>query len=747
MKKIRPVIFLTAFILLALTSCNWDLWEKSVKDYGTGYGNISATLTFVGDAPTYASATKAVYKDKIIITWNGVIGADYYEIYKSEDLDNPQWTRLTTNAVATTTYTDTNVEPGKTYLYTVRARSLSNLSLLGEFSNETYGNTLTAPTSFSATQGESSKEIHLSWSKVSNIKGYRIYWSTTGYGGTWNVLIPDGMQVDYYIYSSNTTEAAYVPKKQYRGSNIYFYIVAISNSGIESDSSVQRIGYTYVEGAPTAPKNFTASRGTSTTEITLSWDAMYPKNDSTLSYDWNVYRSAEGESELLIFSTTEGSSQPDVAEGKMSYTDTDATLKEGVAYTYKIFAVGDVQLDDGTTIKANGKPSTAEGFLLSPPTEIISKKIVDGGFEFVFSDALGAQENSSNWHYAILGKENASDDWTAFLMLDINESGQYKFTTTYNASSALPEERYQYFNVQTINGSLKSKSYADIKDQDGFYIKRPSPVDSFNASDNTVFSHSTAISGYYPVCLTLTKDSAVVSYTVRIWKTEVKDVNASGYEEITVTPSSYNKSSNILKDICTTPIGTKYYFAVNGKDQLGRESGWSDIDSGYSAITGATLIKYMQIYCFKPWEHIDTNYLTTDYPYKDKDINNKWKNSTIYSKIKAAGTGSLTDPITESSYFHSGTITYGAVVAGVGGAVSFSYNNFGEVEWMNTTGSYTMNVTMSGDGTVSTKTGLTIKGMYPAEIGMGNLSVKSQSFSGTYTVKQNNGLGAEEVSP
>ena len=745
MKRIRPVILLTILILLALTSCNWDLWEKSVKDYGTGYGSISATLTFVGDAPTYASATKATYKDKIIITWNAVIGADYYEIYKSEDLDNPQWTRLATNAVATTTYTDTDVEPGKTYLYTVRARSLSNLSLLGEFSNETYGNTLTAPASFSATQGESSKEIHLSWSKVNNVKGYRIYWSTTGYGGTWNVLIPDGMQVDDYIYSNNTAEAAYVPKKQYKGSNIYFYIVAVSNSGIESDPSVQRIGYTFVEGAPKAPENFTASRGTSTTEITLSWDEMYPKNGN---YDWDVYRSAEGESELLVFSTKEGSAQPTVAEGKMSYTDT-STLKEGVAYTYKIIAIGDVTLEDGSVITANGKPSTAEGFLLSPPTEIISKKIVDGGFEFVFSDALGAQENPS-WYYTVLGKENASDDWTAlgsYAIVHINEAGQYTIKTTYDASSDEKEKRYQYFNVRTVNGSLTSKSYADIQDQDGFYIKRPSPVDSFNASDNTVFSNSTAVSGYYPVSIILTKDSAVVSYTVRIWKKEVTNVNATGYEEITVTPSSYDKSTNILKDICNTPIGTKYYFAVNGKDLLGRESGWSYIDSGYSAITGATLINYMQIYCFKPWEHIDTNYLTTDYPYKDKDINTKWKNSTIYSKISAAGLGSLTDPITETSYFHGGTITYGAVRDGVGGAVSFSYNNFGEVEWMNTTGSYTMNVSMSGDGTVSTKTGLTIGGMYPAEIGMGNLSVKSQSFSGTYTVKQNNGLGAEEVNP
>jgi hypothetical protein len=245
----------------------------------------------------------------------------------------------------------------------------------------------------------------------------------------------------------------------------------------------------------------------------------------------------------------------------------------------------------------------------------------------------------------------------------------------------------------------------------------------------------------------MTKDSAVSYYKVKIWKSEPSDVTATADFEKNVTSETLNKTTSILKDVITTPIGQKYYFAVNGVDELGRESGWSKVDSGYSAITGAKLIKYMQIYCFKPWEKIDTAYLTTEYPYKDKDINTKWKNSAIYGKIKEAGMGSLSDGITEYSYFHNGSVTYRAVASGLGGAVTFAYSNFGEVEWMYTTGNYTMNVSLDGDGTVSSKTGLTIGGMYPAEIGMGNLGVVSQSFSGTYTVKQKNGLAAESVSP
>ena len=56
-----------------------------------------------------------------------------------------------------------------------------------------------------------------------------------------------------------------------------------------------------------------------------------------------------------------------------------------------------------------------------------------------------------------------------------------------------------------------------------------------------------------------------------------------------------------------------------------------------------------------------------------------------------------------------------------------------------------MNVSMSGSG--DTTGGLTVKGWYPATIGMTNLSVSDQKFVGTYTVTQTNGLSAEEVSP
>lgn len=741
MKKVTVALLVLSALMLSV-SCRWDIWSSSVIDYGKGTGTITTKLNFTGEAPTYASATKALYSDKIVVTWNKVNGADFYEIYRKIDDATSTWTKVTANAVDTTRYEDTSVVAGVTYMYKVRARSFSSLSILGDYSETVYGTVLTPPLSFTAAQGDEIKSIKLTWTKVDNVKGYKIYWSTTGYGGTWSLVIPSDLQVYDYTYSSNMTEASFVPAKANRGAYIYFYIVSISESGVESSPSIQRTGYTRVEGAPSSAKNFTASRGTSKDAVTLQWDAMFPQNDETKSYDWDIYRSAEGESETLIYSTKNGDPQPTIVEGRMTLSDS-TSLKEGVEYTYKIIAIGEITNDDGTTVTANGSPASASGFLLSPPTEIISKELTDSGFRFVFKDALGADENPS-WSYTVYGKTNdPNDEWhelEGYESIPVTEKGEYTIETVYS------EKNYEYFSVRTNAGYVASRSYADAVDKNGFYVARPTTPDGFNASDNTVYSGDSAKNGLYPVSITLSSDTTAVSYDVRVWTSEISDTSSGYfYEWPDITAQKLDNNTNILKIDSYTPIGTKYYYAVKGKDKLGREGSWSSVNSGYSAITGALLIKYMQIYCLKPWEYIDTRYLTSDYPYPEKNINQKWKDSAIYAKIKQAGTGSLTDGITESSYFNGGTIKYSAVVQGLGGRVSFAYNKFGEVEWISNTGSYTMNVSASGSGDATG--GFTIKGWYPATIGMTNISVSNQKFVGTYTVTQSNGLGTEEVSP
>ena len=176
MKKLITPLLIIAVAFLSI-SCHWDIWGSTVTEYGKGTGAITTTENFTGDAPSFVQATKAIYGDRIVVTWNKVTGADFYEIYRKEDNIDGEWKRLLSTSVDSTSYTDIDVEAGVTYLYRVRARSFSNLSLLGNYSSTAYGSTMTAPITFTAEQGVDIKAIHLEWSAVENVRGYRIYWS------------------------------------------------------------------------------------------------------------------------------------------------------------------------------------------------------------------------------------------------------------------------------------------------------------------------------------------------------------------------------------------------------------------------------------------------------------------------------------------------------------------------------------------------------------------------------------------
>ena len=189
-------------------------------------------------------------------------------------------------------------------------------------------------------------------------------------------------------------------------------------------------------------------------------------------------------------------------------------------------------------------------------------------------------------------------------------------------------------------------------------------------------------------------------------------------------------------------MGTRYWVAIQGVDVLGRAGSWSSYDSGYGAITDEKLILLMQAYCTKPWEYIDTPILTQSPG--SAELNQAWKDSQIYKMVSAAGLSSLGSASQRSITGDGGLISYNARMAGIGGAVSFTYSNFGETTFLKVSDGFSMNVDASGTGSASGS--LTLTGWYPASIGLTNISVVSQKFVGTYTVTQD-GRSSSEVSP
>ena len=193
MIKRISALLVAMIIMLSFTSCRWDIWGSAIKNYGPGTGSVSSAEVFRGEKPMYLSATQARFSSAISLSWNEVKGADYYEVYRTEARNigvtpaSSEWVRLdSAPSAGSVSYADTDVEPGRIYAYKVRARSYTERTLLGEFSDVSYGWLLTPPSGLTASQGASEDTIFLEWSPLSSISGYRIYWSPTGYEGDWS---------------------------------------------------------------------------------------------------------------------------------------------------------------------------------------------------------------------------------------------------------------------------------------------------------------------------------------------------------------------------------------------------------------------------------------------------------------------------------------------------------------------------------------------------------------------------------
>ncbi|HYE32116.1 MAG TPA: fibronectin type III domain-containing protein [Methylomirabilota bacterium] len=142
-------------LLMAWIRLPWLVW-RLVSWMFNSDGSLSKSFkeevgvaTGALAAPTGLSATDGTSSTKVTITWTPVLGATYYEVYRSEQNDSD-----TASVIATSLshqYEDTTGTLGKTYYYWAVARNGTQTS---EFSNGDAGYTLSgAPSGGGGTPG------------------------------------------------------------------------------------------------------------------------------------------------------------------------------------------------------------------------------------------------------------------------------------------------------------------------------------------------------------------------------------------------------------------------------------------------------------------------------------------------------------------------------------------------------------------------------------------------------------------
>ena len=766
MRKTREFI-IAALAVLLITACNAHILTTPPSDYEGSSGRPFTKAFFTGSAPSGVIATQAFYTDKVSLMFNVVPGADFYEIYKAavprdvEDIDinSLDWKKLDhdvepKNASDRTIIWDDEIPESDraVYRYFYKVRAGSNIDYAngvkdGSFSEIVEGWTLIPPTTLEVTQGEFIDKITLTWKGNDHVQGYLIYLFDAD-KGEW-VIVPDGFfaappkGVETFTYDYKITD-----ESDY-GKTLYFKLGSVSLGNKPSAMGISRSGYTFVKGAPQAPKNLSVSQADYTDRIKISWEK--PTDDKRKpGFNWVITRFTDNSPEepVVAFNAYDIENPDKIPEGleivdiggKQHYVFTDTMkngLKAGNVYHYKVMAFAEIE-KEGEKIWAPGKATIQDGSLLAPPRGIsinvsFPEDAPDGRFTFTIPTPYGYMgvdetEHTKGWTYSLYGRYNDGLDTPEAYRVLVEDVPVEETSTVMTYDFSVMSKKNEFAVV------IKNKDGAVSKNTDELYKMILSAdrvfVDDIVFKSNGYRSGLTANSnGVYPVFLDINNPDAFKKLYI--------SVNGSVANEISIEKL---KKESFAIESPQMPFET-YEYTVYGESLFGRKTKVSKPVVAYGAVTPEKFIKLFEAYAMKPWEFVGK----AGFP---ANLNSKWTSGNpgkLHSMIDSHGLDAL-GSMTISGDYHGGSLSYSSVKGdGFAGNVYFSFKNFGELEGIWSNGSYEMiNVSTSGNGNIVNGT-VKVDGMYPAVVDFSHLSVSGYGFDGSYRVIFNNELGEQTV--
>jgi fibronectin type 3 domain-containing protein len=267
---------------------------------------------------------EALSTSEIELSWNSVVGADEYRVFRSMSETGTYDEIATTDQ---TTYTDKGLDENTTYYYKVSAKGLSGESAQTDPVDVTTKMQVPdTPDGLTAT-ALSASEIRIDFNTVNNATGYIIYWSESA-SGPYDSLTTVGSGTYTHNGLTSNTE--------------YFYKVSAYNDGGESDLS-NPVSATTLPAPPDPPTGVEAT-ALSSTEIEVEYNSV---SDAT---GYKIYHSlfANGQYDPLDSTTQTSythdglspntthyykvSAYNDDGESDLSDSDSATTTSKKVAY-------------------------------------------------------------------------------------------------------------------------------------------------------------------------------------------------------------------------------------------------------------------------------------------------------------------------------------------------------------------------------------------------------------------------------
>ncbi len=373
-------------------------------------------------APQNVTASDGASITRINVAWNQLQAFTRYEIWRSTNANVAQAV-LMASVISTNGFSDTNAQPSLIYRYWVRAtNSLGN----GPFSQPDEGQLLSPPAIITASQGDFTDRIMVSWPAVTGATSYEVYRNTTN--NTNNAS---------FVYSGSALSNSYSTSD----STIlnYFWVRSRNNTGL-SEPGVPGVGYVSIA----APTGLAATRGTASNRIIVTWNAR------TGATGYDLFRSST--------SNLAGAAQ--IATGLTTNTFTDLAATGDVEHFYWARATNELSVGP--------LGSSAGGYWILPVTNVQASP-------GAFTDQIVISWSGSRWvNYFSIWQSTTNDLTTA------TQLATSSFGTNYTFYASNSGQR-NYFWVRAAT----SYGINDFSQSAMGYVRLPAPT-SVSATDGTI---------------------------------------------------------------------------------------------------------------------------------------------------------------------------------------------------------------------------------------------------------------------
>lgn len=355
--------------------------------------------------------------DGIQIKWTSSENVKGYVIYRISTIDTA-YRKIATVGGSIRTYTDKNVVTGRIYQYKIVAfNEVTGSTYYGKYSNVRSRLMIVRPSKLSVTTYPTSAKI--TWSKVTNAKGYKIYRAKSTKGPYYLIKTVKGNSI-----------FSYTDKNLSRYKNYYYKV----RTYYINNSKTYYSNYTgYAAKYPLAKVNLKSATYSSKKYNKLTWSKVKYANG------YQVWRSTSKNGTYKKVATVKGNA-------KVSYKDKKIT--PGVTYYYKVRAYkGDLR-GQYSVIKTRTTGTVAQQLnRIKLKTKSTGDKKIDAILNKMVKRAI-TREGMSNYEKA--------KALYAYVQKNLNTKDG--FSSNHFAGTYCELLRYIGINANCIYGKFKTKS-------------------------------------------------------------------------------------------------------------------------------------------------------------------------------------------------------------------------------------------------------------------------------------------------